>query len=133
MDDLWLQLKRQTEDMENHIRRLAAEADAAALEAADGSHAPQGLEVFESVEVQNEEATPNDEKTKEPPLAMPAAEHPLVLAVEQQPAQLRRYWLAKQSGVPNIRWNCRNFAWKVNFPKVDSKANLSAGLHEDLL
>jgi hypothetical protein len=36
MDDLWLQLKRQTEDMENHIRRLAAEADAAALEAADG-------------------------------------------------------------------------------------------------
>ena len=24
MDDLWLQLKRQTEDMENHIRRLAS-------------------------------------------------------------------------------------------------------------
>ena len=123
MDDLWLQLKRQTEDMENHIRRLAAEADAAALEAADGSHAPQGLEVFESVGVQNEEVTPNDGKTKEPPLAMPAAEHPLVPAVEQQPAQLKRYLLAKQSGVRDIYWCTQAFGWKVQFPKVDCKGN----------
>ena len=142
---------RQTEDMENHIRRLAgcdrqesvtAEepsfekkevADSVKvknetgapqemmLSSADGSHDTQGLDVFESAGVPNEEATPRGEETKEAEVVMPAAEHPLLLAVEQQPAQLRRYWLAKQSGVPNIRWNCTNFAWKVNFPKVDSK------------
>ena len=151
MNDLWMQLMRQTEDMENHIRRLAgcdrqesvtAEepsfekkevADSVKvknetgapqemmLSSADGSHDTQGLDVFESAGVPNEEATPRGEETKEAEVVMPAAEHPLLLAVEQQPAQLRRYWLAKQSGVPNIRWNCTDFAWKVNFPKVDSK------------
>ena len=52
---------------------------------------------------------------------MPAAEHPLLLAVEQKPAEFRRCGLAKQSGVRNIRWCPQAFGWKVQFPKVDSK------------
>ena len=187
-NDLWLELKRQTEDMENHIRRLAGcgnkeslmaeepsfekkeiadsvkvknEASAQQeisfespqigrmdmddlwdlpvsgadrskafdanrlprLSSADGSHATQGLEVFESVGVQNEEATPRGEETKEAPVAMPAAEHPLLLAVEQKPAKLRRYRLAKQSGARGVRWCTQAFGWKVRFPKVDCKGN----------
>ena len=148
-DDLWLRLKRKTEDMESHIRHLAgcdiqvgvtAEqpsfdkkevADSVKvtnetgaeqeimLSSADGSHATQGVEVFQSVGVPNEEA-PRDEKTKKVPVAI-AAEHPLLLGVEQKAAQVRRLQLAKQSGVPNIGWNCTNLAWKVRFPKVDSK------------
>ena len=148
-DDLWMQLMRQTENMESHVRRLAgcdrqvgvtaeqpsfdkkeiaesvkvtnetgAEQEIM-LSSADGSHATQGVEVFQSVGVPNEEA-PRDEKTKEVPVAR-AAEHPLLLDVEQKAAQVRRLQLAKQSGVPNIGWNCTNLAWKVNFPKVDSK------------
>jgi len=148
-DDLWLRLKRKTEDMESHIRHLAgcdrqvgvtAEqpsfdkkevADSVKvtnetgaeqeimLSSADGSHATQGVEIFQSVGVPNEEA-PRDEKTKEVPVAI-AAEHPLLLEVEQKPATFGRYKLAKQSGVPNIGWNCAGLAWKVQFPKVDSK------------
>ena len=148
-DDLWLRLKRKTEDMESHIRHLAgcdiqvgvtAEqpsfdkkevADSVKvtnetgaeqeimLSSADGSHATQGVEVFQSVGVPNEEA-PRDEKTKKVPVAI-AAEHPLLLGVEQKAAQVRRLQLAKHSGVPNIGWNCTNLAWKVRFPKVDSK------------
>ena len=106
-DDLWLRLKRKTEDMESHIRHLAgcdiqvgvtAEqpsfdkkevADSVKvtnetgaeqeimLSSADGSHATQGVEVFQSVGVPNEEA-PRDEKTKKVPVAI-AAEHPLLL------------------------------------------------------
>ena len=151
MDDLWLRLKIKTEDMESHIRHLAgcdrqvgvtAEqpsfdkkevADSVKvtnetgaeqeimLSSADGSHATQGVEVFQSVGVLNEEA-PRDEKTKEVPVAI-AAEHPLLLEVEQKPATFGRYKLAKQSGVPNIGWNYTNLAWLVHFPKVDSKGN----------
>jgi len=188
MNDLWMQLMRQTEDMENHIRRLAGcdrqesvtaeepsfekkevadsvkvknEASARQeitfespqigwmdmddlwdlpvsgadrskafdanrlprLSSADGSHATQGLEVFESVGVQNEEATPRGEETKEAPVAMPAAEHPLLLAVEQKPAKLGRYRLAKQSGARGVLWCTQAFGWKVWFPKVDCKGN----------
>jgi len=149
MDDLWLRLKIKTEDMESHIRHLAgcdrqvgvtAEqpsfdkkevADSVKvtnetgaeqeimLSSADGSHATQGVEVFQSVGVLNEEA-PRDEKTKKVPVAI-AAEHLLLLEVEQKPAQFRRYQLAKQSGVPNITWSTDSLAWKVKFPKVDSK------------
>ena len=143
MDDLWMQLKRQTEDMEHHIHRPArcdmqesvtaeepvadsvkATNEAGAereimLSSADGNHVTQGLEVFESVGVPSEEA-PRDEKTKKVPVAI-AAEHLLLLEVEQKPAQFRRYQLAKQSGVPNITWSTDSLAWKVKFPKVDSK------------
>ena len=143
MDDLWMQLKRQTEDMEHHIHRLArcdmqesvtaeepvadsvkATNEAGAereimLSSADGNHVTQGLEVFESVGVPSEEA-PRDEKTKKVPVAI-AAEHLLLLEVEQKPAQFRRYQLTKQSGVPNITWSTDSLAWKVKFPKVDSK------------
>ena len=144
-DDLWMQLKRQTVDMENHIRRLAGcdgqegvmaeEPVAASVKAtnetgtereimpspADGSNATQSVEVLESKGVRNEEATPGDEKTKTAPVTMAAAEHPFLLAVEQQPAKLARYRLAKQSGVRHIWWDNPAFAWKVRFRKVDSK------------
>ena len=153
MNDLWMQLMRQTEDMENHIRRLAgcdgqesvtAEepsfekkevADSVKvknetgapqemmLSSADGSHDTQGLDVFESAGVPNEEGTRRGEETKEAEVVMPAAEHPLLLAVEQKASQVRKLLLAKQSGVPNIVWHYTRFGWKVYFPKVDSKGN----------
>eukprot|EP00435_Cladocopium_sp_Y103_P050047 s1289_g15.t1 len=112
MDDLWLQLKRKTEDMENHVRRLA------------------GCDRQESVTREcdkragDEETRPKDEKTKETPCAMPAAEPPLLLVAEQKAPQVRRYKLAKQSGVPNIQWSTQAFAWVVTFPKVDSKGKM---------
>ena len=143
MNDLWMQLMRQTADMESHIRRLAGcdrqgsvtgeEPVSDSVKATnetgaergvmpsspDGSHATQGSEGIEPVGVPNEEA-PRDEKAKEV-LVAAAAEHPLLLVVEQQQAQRRRYRLAKQSGVPNIWWSCTNFAWQVYFPKFDSR------------
>eukprot|EP00435_Cladocopium_sp_Y103_P006086 s2457_g1.t4 len=152
--DLWMQLRRQTEDTETQIRLLAGcdrresvraeepsvEKKEAAdsvkathetgaeqemmLSSADSSHAMQGLEVFESVGVPNEEAAPGDEKTKEASVTMPTAEHPLPLAVAQKAPQVRKYQLAKQSGVPNILWCTWSFAWRVNFPKVDSKGKI---------
>ena len=85
------------------------------------SHAKQGVEVLESVGAADEETTPRDDKMNETAVAMATAEHPSPLGVEQKAAQVRRLQLAKQSGVPNIGWNCTNLAWKVRFPKVDSK------------
>eukprot|EP00435_Cladocopium_sp_Y103_P012299 s161_g3.t1 len=150
-DDLWLQLIRQTVDMEKYIRRLAGcdrqasvtaeepsfeEKEVAdsvknvtnetgALASADSSHAMQGLEVFESVGVANEEATATDEKNKGATVAMAVAEHPLLLAAEQTPAELRRCKLAKQSGVRDIGWSTKAFAWAVHFPKLDSQGKFS--------
>ena len=185
--DLRLQLMRQIEDMENHIRRLAdcdrqesVMAEEASFEkpevadsvkvrnepsveqeirlktpqigrmdmdfwdppvsgagrsrafdanglrrlsSAGGSHAAQGVEVFEFVAVANKEARSRDKKSKGAPvaMAMAAAERPFLLAAEQKPAERRRYKLAKQSGVRDIRWSTRAFAWAVHFPKVDSE------------
>mmetsp|Transcript_68803 Transcript_68803/g.112873 ORF Transcript_68803/g.112873 Transcript_68803/m.112873 type:complete len:398 (+) Transcript_68803:54-1247(+) len=143
MNDLWMQLMRQTADMESHIRRLAGcdrqgsvtgeEPVSDSVKATnetgaergvmpsspDGSHATQGSEGIEPVGVPNEEA-PRDEKAKEV-LVAAAAEHPLLLVVEQQQAQRRRYRLAKQSGVPNINWSTGALKWQVNFPKRDSR------------
>ena len=79
------------------------------------------MEVLESVGAADEETTPRDDKINETAVAMATAEHPSPLGVEQKAAQVRRLQLAKQSGVPNIGWNCTNLAWKVHFPKVDSK------------
>ena len=88
------------------------------------SHAKQGVEVLESVGAADEETTPRDDKMNETAVAMATAEHPSPLGVEQKAAQVRRLQLAKQSGVPNIGWNCTNLAWKVRFPKVDSKGEI---------
>ena len=134
-DDLWMQLKRKTEDMESHIRRLAGCDRQQGVMAEELSFDKKELvesvkkvaneagaeQVLESVGVPNEEAMPIDKKAKEAPVPMPAAEHPLLLVEKKQkPAQFTRYQLAKQSGVPNITWSTDAWAWKVQW-EVDSK------------
>ena len=96
---------------ENGLRRLSSSG---------GSHAMQGVEVFESVGLAAEEVKPSDEKIKAPI----AVEHPPPLAEGQKPSQFKRINVAKQSGISNIRWNI-HVAWEVNFPKVDSKGKRS--------
>eukprot|EP00435_Cladocopium_sp_Y103_P069308 s1156_g33.t1 len=92
---------------ENGLRRLSS---------AGGTHAMQGVEVFESVGAAAAEVKPSDEA----PHAVAAAEHPSPSSGEQEPARFMRSNIAKQSGIPNIRWNIL-CAWEVNFPKVDSR------------
>ena len=101
---------------ENGLRRLSSSG---------GSHAMQGVEVFESVGLAAEEVKPSDEKIKEEaPIAVAAAENPPPTCEEQKPARFMKKNLAKQSGIPNIRWNIL-CAWEVKFPKVDSKGKRS--------
>ena len=101
---------------ENGLRRLSSSG---------GSHAMQGVEVFESVGLAAEQAKPSDEKIKEEaPIAVAAAENPPPPCEEQKPALFKRKNLAKQSGIPNIRWNIL-CAWEVKFPNVDSKGKRS--------
>ena len=101
---------------ENGLRRLSSSG---------GSHAMQGVEVFESVGLAAEQVKPSDEKIKEEaPIAVAAAENPPPTCEEQKPARFMNHNLVKQSGIPNIRWNIQ-CAWEVNFPKVDSKGKRS--------
>ena len=100
---------------ENGLRRLSSSG---------GSHAMQGVEVFESVGLAAEEVKPSDEKIKEAPIAVAAAENPPPPCEEQKPYKFTRNNVAKQSGIPNIRWNIL-CAWEVNFPKIDSKGKRS--------
>ena len=97
---------------ENGLRRLSSSG---------GSHAMQGVEVFESVGLAAEEVKPSDGKIEEVPIAVAAQKHPLPLVQGQKPSRFQRDNLVKQSGIPNIRWNIL-CAWEVNFPKIDSKA-----------
>ena len=99
---------------ENGLRQLSSSG---------GSHAMEGVEVFESVGLAAEEVKPSDEKIREAPAAV-AAENPPPPCEEQKPAHFKRKNLAKQSGIPNIRWNIL-CAWEVNFRKVDSKGKRS--------
>ena len=79
---------------ENGLRRLSSSG---------GSHAMQGVEVFESVGLAAEQVKPSDEKIKEEaPIAVAAAENPPPTCEEQKPARLMKKNLAKQSGIPNI-------------------------------
>eukprot|EP00435_Cladocopium_sp_Y103_P060998 s1156_g22.t1 len=96
---------------ENGLRRLSSPG---------GSHAMQGVEVFESVGAAAAEVKPSDERITEAPIAVAAGEHPPPPSWEQKPARFMRNNLVKQSGIPNIRWNIL-CAWEVKFPKVDSK------------
>ena len=113
MDDLWLQLKRQTEDMENHIRRLVSCDNESSLAQA-AAKVPKSVGALGAAD---EEATPRHKKIKVTSVAMAATEHPSLPAMEQP------YKLAKQSGVQNIWWGTKAFAWGVKFPKLDSKGN----------
>ena len=100
---------------ENGLRRLSSSG---------GSHAMQGVEVFESVGLAAEQVKPSDEKIKEEaPIAVTAAEHPLSPPREQKPNKFTRNNIAKQSGIPNVKWDRMLMAWQVKFPKRDSKGN----------
>eukprot|EP00435_Cladocopium_sp_Y103_P022519 s4743_g5.t1 len=75
-----------------------------------------------SVGLAAEEVKPSDEKiTEEAPAAIAAAQNPLPPSEEQKPSRFLRNNVAKQSGIPNVKWNTRDCAWEVNFPKVDPK------------
>eukprot|EP00435_Cladocopium_sp_Y103_P072174 s1156_g39.t1 len=96
---------------ENGLRRLSSPG---------GSNAMQGVEVFESVGEAAEEVKSMDKNSEEAPVAVAAAENSLPHAIQQKPSRFLRSNIAKQSGIPNIRWNIL-CAWEVNFPKVDSR------------
>ena len=100
---------------ENGLRRLSSSG---------GSHAMQGVEVFESVGLAAEEVKPSDEKIEEEaPIAVAAAENPLPTCGVQKPNKFKRNNIAKQSGIPNVKWDRMLIAWQVKFPKLDSKGN----------
>ena len=84
----------------------------------------QGVEVFESVGLAAEEVKPSDEKIEEEaPIAVAAAENPLPTCGVQKPNKFKRNNIAKQSGIPNVKWDRMLMAWQVKFPKRDSKGN----------
>ena len=87
---------------ENGLRRLSSSG---------GSHAMQGVEVFESVGLAAEEVKPSDERIKEAPAAVAAAEHPPPSSGEQKPYVFTRNNVAKQSGVLNITWRNNQQSW----------------------
>ena len=67
---------------ENGLRRLSSSG---------GSHAMQGVEVFESVGLAAEQVKPSDEKIKEEaPIAVAAAENPPPTCEEQKPARFMK-------------------------------------------
>ena len=81
----------------------------------------QGVEVFESVGLAEEEVKPSGGKIKETPAAVAAAENPPPPSEEQKPNKFARNNIAKQSGVAGVLWNRSAFAWEVQIPKSDSK------------
>ena len=97
---------------ENGLRRLSSSG---------GSHAMQGVEVFESVGLAAEEVKLSDEKIRDTPIAVAAAECPPPLAEGQKPAGFRRINVAKQSGVPNVTWINNSQSWCVQFNERDAK------------
>ena len=98
---------------ENGLRRLSSSG---------GSHAMEGVEVFESVGLAAEEVKPSDEKIEEEaPIAVAAAENPLPTCGEQKPNKFTRNNVAKQSGVPNVGWKNTMQSWCVCFYEQDAK------------
>ena len=100
---------------ENGLRRLSSSG---------GSHAMQGVEVFESVGVAEEEVKLSVERIKEARAAVAAAERPPLPSEGQKPAHFKRINVAKQSGIPNVQWKSSKQAWEVNFDKLDSKGRM---------
>ena len=100
---------------ENGLRRLSSSG---------GSHAMEGVEVFESVGLAAEQVKPSNEKIRDTPIAVAAEEHPPPLAEGQKPSRFQRINVAKQSGVPNVQWKNHLQAWEVNFHKIDSQGRM---------
>ena len=59
-----------------------------------------------------------------------AAEHPPPPPAEQAPYRVRRDNVAKQSGAPGVNWCRTAMAWKVTFPKLDSKRKAVYRTHQ---
>ena len=97
---------------ENGLRRLTSTG---------GSGAMQGVEVFESVGVAAEELKPKDAIVREAASAAPHAALAPASAEGPKPTSFKRHNLAKQSGVPGVKWNRAHCAWEVPIPKYDSK------------
>ena len=103
---------------ENGLRRLSSSG---------GSHAMQGVEVFESVGLAAEQVKPSDEKIKEEaPIAVAAAENPPPPCEEQKPAHFKRKNLAKQSGIPTSA-GTSFVPGRSIFPKLIQKENGAGG------
>ena len=87
----------------------------------------QGVEVFESVGAAAEELKPKDAIVREAASAAQHAEVPAASADGAKPANFRRHNLAKQSGVPGVKWGLHLLCLagkdpKVMIPKVREKA-----------
>ena len=98
----------------NGLRRLSS---------AGGSDAMQGVEVWESIGTGPEEVEGKVEVATgavERPLGEPGA----VPQLAQTPYRMTKNNVAKQSGVPGVRWQSSMWAWEVRCPKLDSKGKV---------
>ena len=93
------------------------------LSTAGGSDAMQGVEVWDSVGKGPEEVKPVEEISKAAASGAAAGVGPGGMAETiAKPNHFRRDNSAKQSGVPNVKWN-KGWAWEVRFPKFDKQGN----------
>ena len=101
---------------ENGLRRLSSSG---------GSHAMQGVEVFESVGLAAEQVKPSDEKIKEdsPNRSGCCRSIPRHLPRGRNQARFQRINVAKQSGVPNVGWKNTMQSWCVQFYEQDAKGH----------
>ena len=90
------------------------------LPSTGGSNAMQGVQVFESVGAAAEEVKVTDQKiVKEMPVTVAAAQHAAPEGPE--PSSFKRNNVAKQSGVPHVKWNKILHSWEAQFVQCDSK------------
>ena len=92
------------------------------LSTAGGSDAMQGVEVWDSVGKGPDEVKPVEEISKEVASGAAAGVGPGGMAeTTAKPNRFKRDNSAKQSGVPNVKWNRTLFAWEVKFLRSDKK------------
>ena len=92
------------------------------LTTAGGSDAMQGVEVWDSVGKGPEEVKPVEEIREGVASGAAAGFEPAGMAeTTAKPNRFKRNNSAKQSGVPNVRWDLNMWAWKVEFPTFDKK------------
>ena len=91
------------------------------LPSTGGSNAMQGVEVFESTGAAEEVKVTDQKIVKEMPATAAAAEHAAPPGEWPKPSHFTRNNVAKQSGVPHVKWTNSCQAWEVQFPEKDSK------------
>ena len=102
---------------ENGLRRLSSSG---------GSHAMQGVEVFESVGLAAEEVKPSDGKIKEARVAVAAAEHPHHLLGSRSQVDSRESTLRSQVEF-QISAGTAIVAGRSTSPKLILKEHAAAG------